>query len=215
MDPADALTQIDSALEIGEQALDASDSAYRSSGQYSEAITICSSTIDRLTAPGSVYGRQAKRILDKPGFNLTFYVEQLVGILKGLRHDIESGYLQTLQEEIHADVFADLLEMADQLLSDRYPLPAAVVAGAALEAQLRALAEHAGVATHARGKPKRAGMLNDDLAKKGAYSKAEQKQVLAWQDLRKGAAHGGDEFSAEQVRLMLQGVLEFVSRHPA
>ena len=144
-----------------------------------------------------------------------FFVEQLLGVLKGLRRDIEAGYLMSLEEEVHADLFADFLGMADHLLSDRQALPAAVVAGAALEARLRALAERAGVSTEARGKPKRAAKLNDDLAKKSVYRKAEQKQVLAWQDLRNSAAHGEDGFSPEEIRLMVQGIRDFIARHPA
>src|SRR5205085_4703483 len=105
------------------------------------------------------------------------------------------------EEEVHADVFADFLDMAERLVADGYLLPAAVVARFALEAHLRALAERAGVNTQARGKPKRAAALNDDLSKSGVDRKAEHKQVLAWQDLRNSAAHGDGDFSREEVRL--------------
>lgn len=215
MEKEEAFRQIDGALEIAERALDASEQGFRDSGQYAEAITVCASTISRLTPRSSVYQQQADRILARSDVGTPYYVEHLLGVLKGLRQDIEAGYLQSLEAELHADVFADLLEMADHLLSEKLALPAAVVAGAALEAQLRALAERAGVSTESRGKPKRAGKLNDDLAKKDVYRKAEQKQVLAWQDLRNNAAHGEDTFSGQEIRLMVQGIRDFIARHPA
>jgi hypothetical protein len=215
VDTAEAFKQIDAAIEIAEEALDASEGTFRSSGQYAEAITVCSSTIGRLTTQDSVYQQHSKRVLGRANMSNPFFVEQLLGVLKGLRRDIQAGYLLSLEEEVHADLFADFLEMADRLLSDRHALPAAVVAGSALEAQLRALAERAGVSTQVRGKPKRAAKLNDDLAKKGVYRKAEQKQVLAWQDLRNSAAHGEDGFSLEEIKLMVQGIRDFIARHPA
>jgi hypothetical protein len=52
-------------------------------------------------------------------------------------------------------------------------------------------------------------------AKKGIYRKAEQKQMIAWQGLRNHAAHGEEEFTAQEIRLMVQGVRDFISRHPA
>lgn len=212
-----ALTEIDAALEVGEDALDAAERTHRTSGQYSEAITVCASTVQRLTASGSAYERQTRRILDRAGMGLPFYVEQLVGILKGLRRDIEAGYLQSFEEELRADVFADFLEMAERLVADRYLLPAAVVAGSALEAHLRALALREGIATQARGKTKRAGMLNDNLRSRDVYRSAEHKQVMAWQDLRNSAAHGDADadFTASEIRLMIQGIRDFISRHPA
>ena len=215
MDTAEAFKQIDAAVKIAEEALDASETTFRDSGQYAEAITVCASTIDRLTSQGSVYQQHSRRVLNQANMSNPFFVEQLLGVLKGLRRDMQAGYLLSLEEEVHADLFADFLEMANHLLSERHALPAAVVAGSALEAQLRTLAERAGISTQARGKPKRAAKLNEDLGKKGIYRKAEQKQVLAWQDLRNSAAHGQDDFSIEEVRLMVQGIRDFIARHPA
>jgi len=146
---------------------------------------------------------------------MEFYINQLVGVLEGLKIDIEAGYLLSFEEELHAGVFADFLEMADRLIAEKYALPAAVVAGAALEAHLRSLAERNNVKTVARGKPKRAAALNDDLTKSQVYGKAEHKQVLAWQALRNSAAHGEADFTASEIRLMTQGIRDFLVRHPA
>jgi hypothetical protein len=82
-------------------------------------------------------------------------------------------------------VLADFLEMADHLVREKLLLPAAVVAGAALEAHLRAMASKAGITTGTSGKPKRAGKLNDDLKAKGV------------------------------VQNMTQGIRDFIVRYPA
>ena len=50
---------------------------------------------------------------------------------------------------------------------------------------------------------------------KGQYNKLDQKSVTSWLDLRNKAAHGHyDQYSKEQVALMLQSVNEFMSRNP-
>jgi hypothetical protein len=35
------------------------------------------------------------------------FVQELFGVLKGLRTDYSAGYLKTMKELIHADVFGD------------------------------------------------------------------------------------------------------------
>jgi hypothetical protein len=86
-----------------------------------------------------------------------------------------------------------------------------------LEEHLRQLAGAKGIAVEeARGGqmvPRKADTLNADLAKAGVYNKLDHKQVTAWLDLRNKAAHAKyGEYSEEQVRLMLEGVRQFVAR---
>lgn len=89
---------------------------------------------------------------------------------------------------ISADIFSNILEMAEYLLSEDYKDAAAVLIGGSLEGHLRALATRHGVESHAADKngvlrPRRAEMLNRDLQKKDAYALGDQKQVTAWLDL--------------------------------
>ena len=114
-------------------------------------------------------------------------------------------------------MFADVLEQADYLLSGGYKDQAAVTCGSALESHLRNLCAKSSLDTRdADGKLKKANRLNDDLAKAGAYSALEQKSVTAWLAVRNSAAHGqyGD-YNAEQVKLMIASVGDFIARHPA
>lgn len=100
-----------------------------------------------------------------------------------MTRDYESGYLQSVIKLVHADIFADFLDMADYLLQQGYKDPAAVVAGSVLEEHLRKLCDEHGVAVvKDDGTPKKADALNSELAGAGGYSKLDQKSVTAWLD---------------------------------
>jgi hypothetical protein len=106
--------------------------------------------------------------------------------------------------------------MAEYLLSEGYKDPGAIVIGSVLEEHLRQLSVKNGILTSTAGKPKKADQLNADLARKGAYSKLDQKSITSWLDLRNKAAHGKyGEYTKEQVDLMLQCIQNFMARVPA
>ncbi len=55
-----------------------------------------------------------------------------------------------------------------------------------------------------------------DLRKEGVYGTLQQKQLMAWMDLRNKAAHGDwDEYDPQQVRLLIDGVRAFMLKYPA
>jgi hypothetical protein len=145
------------------------------------------------------------------------HVEAGMGIVTSARDELAGGWLQTARGLLSAEIFADFLEMAEHLHSEGYKDAAAVIVGSALEEHLRQLAAVANVPT-TRTKdgaevPLKADALNADLAKADVYSKLDQKSITAWLDLRNKAAHGRyDEYSQDQVALMLEGVRQFMSR---
>lgn len=147
-------------------------------------------------------------------------LDDALGMLEALKKDLQAGYLTTMRELIHADLFGDFLEMAEHLLREGYQDPAAVLVGGVLEQHLRQLCtKHLVPVEIDNGngpRPKKADQMNSDLARQRCYSGLEQKQVTFWLDLRNKAAHGKyGEYSTEQVSLMLQGVQGFVARFPA
>lgn len=176
------------------------------------ALTRCAAAVDRFAPDGSPYAVRARATKGMPGWVLA----QVAGILRALRADYQAGYLRTVEELIHADVFADLLDMAGELQRKGFKDPAAVLAGSVLEEHLRKLAIANGIKTNAGSKTKKADTLNADLTKVGAYNRLVQKQVTAWLDLRNLAAHGRyDEYDHEQAAAMLRDVQRFVQSHPA
>jgi hypothetical protein len=179
-------------------------------------IATMADTINRLAPPNSYYVESARALLHDYGHDKANVIAPLAGILSAMRKAYDAGYLATVSELIHADVFADFVEMAAYLLSEGYKDPAAVVIGSVLEEHLRQLSVKNGILTSTAGKPKTADQLNADLAGKGAYSKLDQKSITSWLDLRNKAAHGKyGEYTKEQVDLMLQGIQNFMARVPA
>jgi hypothetical protein len=186
--------------------------------QLAELVSLLAHTIDRFAPTGSQYHTRAQEVLKAYSPCALHMVHgPLYGILKSLRDVYDRGYLQTIQELVHADVFSDFLVMAKYLLTEGYKDPAAVLAGGVLEAHLRKLCLKHGIniSDPTSGRPRMSGAMNDDLAKT-AYDKLEQKGVTFWLDLRNKAAHGDyGGYDARQVQLMIQGVQDFLVRHRA
>ena len=143
-----------------------------------------------------------------------------VAIIEGVREEIDRGWLDSTKALISADIFSNILEMAEYLLSEGYKDASAVLVGGALEGHLRTLATGRGVDTHAPDRsgvlrPRKAQSLNQELCQEGAYALGDQKQVTAWLNLRNDAAHGDhDKYTTDQVILMQQGVANFIVRVP-
>ena len=144
-------------------------------------------------------------------------VETAISVLRAVRDELTGGWLQTTKSLVSAEIFEDFLKMAEYLLSEGYKDPAAVMIGSVLEEHLRQLCSANQIdiefVTPNKVTPKKADVLNADLAKAGVYSILDQKNITAWLDLRNKAAHGKYiEYSTEQVSLMAQGVTEFIAR---
>jgi hypothetical protein len=183
-----------------------------------EITTLACAAIKRLAPRNSAYLQQMDAVFSTTSKSLSRSKEEeiefrLRGILRALRADYDLGRLQTFQELIHADLFSDFLEMAEYFLQEGYKDPAAVMAGGVLEEHLRKLCGKHGVTIPP--KPK-LDTMNTDLAKAGAYNKNDQKQVTAWAGLRNDAAHGNyGQYGEGEIKLMVAGVRDFISRNPA
>ncbi|QGX39724.1 hypothetical protein [Permianibacter aggregans] len=139
------------------------------------------------------------------------------GCLKAIKGEIEKGWLNTAKGLISADIFGDFIEMAEHLLEEGYKDAAVVITGSTLEQHLRTLAEKHGIdlEVEKNGKkiPKKADVINADLVKANVYSKLDQKSVTYWLSIRNDAAHGNyAAYNAEQARLLISAVTEFMGR---
>jgi len=184
-------------------------------GRKGKFITQALATIEAISSSDSAYVREAK-YKTQTGEYKARSISILVGVLQALREDYNLGYLRTLKELIHADVFSDFLEMANHLMSEGYKDPAAVLAGGVLEEHLRQLCNKSGIAITDGKDFKKADLLNSELAKVTAYSKLDQKNIVAWLDLRNKAAHGRySDYTLEQVELLIGSIRDFITRVPA
>ena len=183
--------------------------------QLNELQTRCIAAVERGADRNSAYYRQVTSILEVKDNSWNHLAAQ-VGVVQSLLHDIQNGYLKSVEEIIHGELFGDFLEMADHLIANGYKDAAAVIAGSTLESHLRQLCKKASIPVEHNGKPKNADALNSELAAAGVYSKLDQKNVTAWLGLRNDAAHGNySAYDRNQVALLVSSIRDFVTRHPA
>ena len=220
MNTQELLTRVDFLITKGRTLLstkkysDFSSSGYVETGQYAGFRSSGLSFISGLFGEKHSYYKEFERLVDNSyGYN----IDSGVNILLSIRYEIEQGWLTSLKRLVTAEVFSDFLDMSKYLLDENYKDPAAVMIGSVLEEHLRQLCSTYSVDTFiVKGSdhiPKKADLINSDLTKAGVYGVLEQKSVTAWLDLRNRAAHGKySEYTIEQVKLMYQGVLDFVSR---
>jgi hypothetical protein len=188
----------------------------QSDEEHAELLTLMAAAIERLAPPKSRYVESMREYIKSAGATNSYLFPIFVGILKALRADYAAGYLQSITELIHADIFSDFLEMADYLIEQGYKDPSAVIVGSVLEEHLRNLCGKVGIPVTQGGRPKKADTLNAELAGVNVYSKLDQKSVTAWLDLRNKAAHGKySEYTKDQVALLIQSIRDFISRNPA
>jgi len=134
-----------------------------------------------------------------------------IGILNAAKEDYECGYIQDVRNLVAAELFSDFLEQASELLDAGYHGPAAVLAGAVLEDNLRKLCEESTI--DLPNKPK-LDFMNAQLAKSNIYNKLTQKRITAIADIRNSAAHGKwTEFQPADVADMLKWIGNFTEIH--
>lgn len=219
--PADykiAVQEIDNVLNDGK--------ALRVSGMgeptFTQLVSLYASAIDRLAPTGSQYVKEKElarskyppgQLVSHPGLKKDV-ADALEGILNALRQDYAAGRMRTIQERVRSDVFSDFLEMAEYLIEDEgLKDPAAVLASGVLEQHLRKLCDKHSVTVPAKAT---IDPMNNELAKANIYGKNEQKQILAWAGIRNSAAHAKyHEYTADQVKLMIQGIRLFLTTYPA
>ena len=219
MDTNELLTRIDFVISKGNSALgqrqhSSYGSDYVPQGVYAGFRSSSLSLITSIFGENHTYYKEFTAQVKDSSIS---YLEAGIHILQSLRYEVEQGWLKTFKQLVTAEVFSDFLEMSKYFLDEKYKDPAAVMIGSVLEEHLRQLSSKNSVDTFiVRGSgtiAKKADVMNADLVKAGAYGVLEQKNVTAWLDLRNRAAHGKyTEYTIEQVQLMYQGVLDFLTR---
>jgi hypothetical protein len=184
--------------------------------EISSIITKSKAAVTRITGEKSEYYKDIDAILKRTNIWDGKKVSYIIGIISALKSDLQNDFLKSLSDIIQSEVFSDYLEMAEHLLNEGYKDPAAVLIGSTLETHLRELCKANGIDTEFLNSkrnltPKKADSMNTDLAKANVYTGAYQKQVLAWLSIRNSAAHGKyTDYTNEEIKLMLQGVRQFI-----
>jgi hypothetical protein len=220
LDPAAAIAEMDSIIDEWKRLRAKSkhdDCSDHPDGEITRVMTLMQAAIERFAQSGSSYRKTVDLYIQKHFNHPHICTTNFIGILQALRADYAAGRLRGIEELVHADTFSDFLEMAKHLLDEGgYKDAAAVIAGSTMEAHLRSLCAKHNVAVSTANGPKKASLLNDELANVSAYTKGDQKQITAWLAVRNDAAHGHyAKYQGPQVALMIDGIRDFIRRVPA
>lgn len=184
--------------------------------EISTVLTKSKAAIVRIVGDKSEYYKDTDYTLKRTNIHQGTKLRNIIGTITALRSDLENDYLKSFSDIVRSEVFSDYLEMAEYLLSEGYKDPAAVLVGSTLEVHLRELSISNGIDIEMKNSkgnlvPKKADLMNSDLAKANIYSSAYQKQIIAWLGIRNSAAHGKySEYKTEEISLMLQGIRQFI-----
>ena len=175
------------------------------SAQYKEWATSVMNLLQRTFGETSVHYKTFESHYEKfDGWFSNF--EDSFGIFAAAQEDYEGGYLFNIRTLAKAEVLADAIAQAKELLSAGFKDPACILARVALESALKDLA---GKFSVPEGKLER---MNTDLTKAGAYNMAKQKQITAWAEIGNKAAHGEwTTYTAQDASAMVGGVESFVA----
>ena len=186
--------------------------------KFREWIVNYESLLDQVIPANNIHRRLIER--EEKFYNSTSRLAEYLSRLKGLREDFDQGFLGDLTLQIEAEVAADYMGQAEQLLAEgqtgQYDH---VPAGAVLEKGLRTLCSKQTPpipVVHDKGYPFTMNRLIDDLRKVNAFNEPNAKHLRAWADIRNAAAHGQfGEFTRTQVEGMIKGVSDFLATHIA
>jgi hypothetical protein len=186
--------------------------------RFVEWRTKAATLLARVVPKGHVHRSAIEKLPELPDSNNR--LKEAISLLKGVKDDLEQGFLDDLASEIEAAIAADYMGQAENLLGEgqrgRFDhVPAAVLAGAVLEKALRTLCSQQSPpipTVNAKGEPKTLNPLIDDLRKAGAFIETKAKQLRAWAAIRNHAAHGEfDQFARTDVEAMIPGINTFLA----
>lgn len=192
-------------------------------GEYADEFLHLKFTTSSLYFMGMVIGKESifySRFNNKTDGIAKDPIKKQISLLEALKTELTDIWYWTAQGLANAEVFTNMLEESEHLLERNFKIPAAVLAGCVLETHLKKLSEKNGIAlstTKSNGDilPKKAAVLNQELAQKSVFNKNDSKEVTNYLGIRNSAAHGNiAEFTDQQVVLMQQGISGIVSRNP-
>lgn len=213
--------EVDALIEVGEKlSMEAASSpSALGNDKIQELLSMTArggQLITQLYGKKSQYFKMYQTATKTPAFtsmhsNHYEHVSNLVGLFKGIKHDLDSGMLLNIKSLLQAEIFTDFLEMAEHLLDEGYKDASAVILGAVLEDSLCKVANAHGIpTTGSKSQPLTLDPLNVAIYKAGIYGPLVQKQVTSWANLRNDAAHGHfGNYDAAQVKQMLLFVQKF------
>jgi hypothetical protein len=168
----------------------------------------CVAFLREALGPESPYAKEFEFNCDSPYLSA---VARGQAVLRAAREYIDFGPVARVEELVAAEIFTDLLGMANRMLREGRMAAAAIVGAAVLEDVMRRCARHRKVAI--RENVDTLAELNAKLAAGGVYAPAMRDKISAWADLRATAEQGLSDDARAEVERMLRGVRDFVNDH--
>lgn len=175
------------------------------SGAYREWLTNVLNLVQRTFGESSIHFKHLTHQYQKLSAWENHFIDSF-SLFKAAKEDYEGGYLFNARTLAKAEVLADAMDQAKELLRTGYKDPACILARVSLEAALKDLCDRHGVSHSKLDK------MNADLCKANVYSMAKQKQVTAWAEIGNKAAHGDwSQYTEQDAVAMVQGVEALVA----
>jgi len=155
--------------------------------------------------------------LNNPIRDWNEYERRMKNVMASFIRFTENGLLSKLsyEREIQIETVSDLLEQANELLSNKkiHPVAPTVIIAAALEEFLRNWLEDNGVDLESMKKS--IDSYSQELRKLDLIKKQDSKDILSWAGTRNDAAHGNFEEvnDRNRIKLMLEGVNLFIRKY--
>jgi hypothetical protein len=163
----------------------------------------------------------AARDVRVPEPNAVVHFNQFKGVVAAAARLAAAGHLKSFADTIRAETTVEVLDQADLLLSlsGEHSVPAAVLAGGALETHLLHLCRRHSLSWAGDGSIGKydgaiAKARNDGTAT--IYAGTDSGLVGGWGKIRNLAAHDPTNFhhTSAEVRMMVQGIRAFIARVP-
>ena len=133
------------------------------------------------------------------------------GIIVALKEDVENGYLDKIRNLVVAEIFTDLMDMAQHLIEKGFKDASAMLCGAVLEDGLRRIAIAQNITVRSRDD---LSVLNQKCAQAGVYNSIVRKQVELWTAIRNHADHGRfSDYSLEDVKDTHRNIVDFLAKY--
>lgn len=145
--------------------------------------------------------------------------QQSLGVFDGAVTLLKGGRLRSLMDGVRAETVSEVLDQAEALNGAAHVTAAAVLAGGALETHLLHLCSRNGLTWTGDGSISKYDQAIGQARNAGTvevYPATESKLVISWGGIRNDAAHDPTNFkrSKDDVGRMIEGVREFIVRHP-
>jgi hypothetical protein len=188
---------------------DVSHQEFVDAGAFREWRVGCVAFLREALGEDSPYTKEFEFNCDSPYLSA---VARGQAILRAAREYIDFGPVARVEELVAAEIFTDLLGIAERLLREERVAAAVVVACAVLEDVMRRSARHRKIPI--RENVDDLSALNAKMSAAGVYGDTLQNRIEGWAEMRQRAEGGGLATATRAAaESLLRGVREFVSDH--